>query len=106
WGYVMLANENELADRYAQALRHVWRLHNLSGLSGAVYTQTTDVETECNGLQSYDRAMAKIAPAILLAANHGEASGPPMKIVLADALFGRTNWKYTTEKPADDWYKP
>ena len=106
WGYVMLASESELADRYAQAFRHVWRLHNLSGLSAAVYTQTADVETECNGLQTYDRAMAKIAPAILVAVNHGEFSGPPMKIILADALFGRENWKYSTNKPADEWFQP
>ena len=106
WGYVMLASESELADRYAQAFRHVWRLHNLSGLSAAVYTQTADVETECNGLQTYDRAVAKIAPTILLAANHGEFSGPPMKIILADALFGREHWKYSTNKPADEWFQP
>jgi hypothetical protein len=29
-----------------------------------------------------------------------------MKIILADGMFGRTIWKYTTEKPADDWFKP
>jgi hypothetical protein len=106
WGYVMLASESELADRYARAFRHVWRLHNLSGLSAAVYTQTADVETECNGLQTYDRAVAKIDPAVLLAANHGESSGPPMKIILADALFGRENWKYSTNQPADEWFRP
>ena len=61
-------------------------LHNLRGLSAAVYTQTADVETECNGLQTYDRAVAKIDPAVLLAANRGEFCGPPMKIILADAL--------------------
>jgi hypothetical protein len=106
WGYVMLADGNELADQYARALRHVRRLHNLSGLSAAVYTQTADVETECNGLQTYDRAVTKIAPAILLAANHTESSGPPMKIILADALFGRVKWRYSMDKPADDWFKP
>jgi hypothetical protein len=106
WGYVMLASESELADRYARAFRHVWRLHNLSGLSAAIYTQTADVETECNGLQTYDRAVAKIDPAALLAANHGESSGPPMKIILADALFGRENWKYSTNQPADEWFLP
>jgi len=63
------------------------------------------VETECNGLQTYDRAVAKIPADILLAANHGEISGPLMKVILADALFGRANWKYTMEKPADDWAK-
>jgi hypothetical protein len=29
------------------------------GLSAAVYTQTTDVEIEVNGLMTYDRAMVK-----------------------------------------------
>ena len=86
-------------------MKQVWKLHNLRGLSAAVYTQTADVETECNGLQTYDRAVAKIPTGILLAANHGEISGPPMKVILADALFGQVNWKYTTDKPADDWAK-
>ena len=62
------------------------------------------METECDGLQTYDRAVAKIAPAILLAANRGKSFGSPMKIVLADALFGRASWKYTMDKPTDDWF--
>lgn len=105
WGYVMLSDGGELASRYAQALKQVWRLHNLRGLSAAIYTQTSDVETECNGLQTYDRAVAKIEPAILLAANRGGTFQLPKKIILPDALFGRTDWKYTAEKPDDGWYK-
>lgn len=106
WGYVMLPDDKELAARYAQTFKHLWRLHALRGLSAAVYTQTSDVETESNGLQTYDRAAAKIDPAVLLAANRGGFSEVPMKIILADGMFGRTTWKYTTEKPADDWFKP
>ena len=30
------------------------------GVSGAVYTQTTDVEVEVNGLMTYDRKAIKI----------------------------------------------
>jgi hypothetical protein len=106
WGYVMLENQADLEDQYKRALRHVWRLHNLSGLSAAIYTQTTDVETECNGLQTYDRAVMKIAPAVLSAANSGLSNGPPMKIILPNALYARSTWKYTTDTPADDWYTP
>jgi hypothetical protein len=106
WGYVMLPDGNELADQYVRALKHVWRLHSFSGLSAAIYTQAADVETECNGLQTYDRAVAKIAPAILLAANRASAFQAPKKIILADALFGRADWKFTTEKPRGDWYQP
>jgi hypothetical protein len=32
----------------------------LRGLSAAVYTQTTDVEVECNGLMTYDRKVIKM----------------------------------------------
>lgn len=39
------------------------------GLSAAVYTQTTDVEVETNGLMSYDRRVLKI-PAERLKALH------------------------------------
>jgi hypothetical protein len=95
-----------LANQYARALKHVWRLHSFSGLSAAIYTQTADVETECNGLQTYDRAVIKIAPDILLAVNRASAFLPPKKIILADALFGRTDWKFTADKPGADWYQP
>jgi hypothetical protein len=102
----MLDNQTKLAERYTRAMKQVWLLHHRRGLSAAVYTQTTDVETECNGLLTYDRAINKIEPAVLLAANHGEFPGPPMKTILADATVGRAQWKYTFEKPADDWSKP
>jgi hypothetical protein len=105
WGYQMLPNANELAARYTQALKQVWRLHNLHGLSAAVYTQTADVETECNGLQTYDRAVAKIPADVLLAANQSQSSSTPQKIILANGLFGRADWKYTTEKPAENWFR-
>ena len=105
WGYVMLTNSAELDARYTAMLKNVWRLHVLRGLNAAVYTQTADVETECNGLQTYDRAMAKIPPSVLSVANRGGVWGAPIKVILADALFGRTTWKYTTDKPAEDWFK-
>ena len=106
WGYVMLTNGQDLATRYTGMLKQVWRLHDLKGLNAAVYTQTADVETECNGLQTYDRAVAKIPPSVLRIANRGGFWGTPMKVILADALFGRTTWKYTTNNPANDWFEP
>jgi hypothetical protein len=38
----------------------VRQLCDEKGLSAAVYTQLTDVETECNGLMTYDRAVTKV----------------------------------------------
>ncbi len=100
----MLTNRDDLADHYTRMLKQVWRLHVLRGLNAAVYTQTADVETECNGLQTYDRAEAKIDPSVLLAANRGGFWGKTVKVTLADGLFGRVSWKYTTEQPADSWF--
>ena len=39
------------------------------GLGGAIYTQTTDVEIEINGLLTYDRRILKFNPAVLKAAH-------------------------------------
>lgn len=106
WGYLMLPNSKELATRYTRLFKQVWALHNFRGLSAAIYTQTSDVETECNGLLTYDRAVAKIDPEVMRASNRGEFPGPPMKIILADAMVGRTKWRYTMEKPSENWFKP
>jgi hypothetical protein len=106
WGYRTMANADELNNRYAALLKQVWSLHDLRGLSAAVYTQTTDVETECNGLLTYDRAVLKLDAARTLAANRGDDRGPRMKVVLPDAQLGRSLWRYTTAKPGDDWFRP
>ena len=39
------------------------------GVSGGVYTQTTDVEGEINGLMTYDREVIKLEPVALAFAN-------------------------------------
>jgi hypothetical protein len=106
WGYLMLDDEKAFAEKYTRRLKQVWALNRHRGLSAAIYTQTSDVETECNGLLSYDRTVTKMDPALLFAANHDTFTGPPMKPVLADATMGRTQWKYSFEKPPDDWSKP
>ncbi len=106
WGYLMLTNRAQLAAHYERLLKQVWALHDLRGLSAAIYTQTTDVETECNGLLTYDRAVTKTDPAILLAANRGELPGRIERMIVPDAKFARTVWKYTTQSPGEDWFTP
>ncbi|NRF37712.1 glycoside hydrolase family 2 protein [Pedobacter foliorum] len=49
-----------LTDRYILLLDQVEQLMKYKGLSVAVYTQTTDVEHEVNGLLTYDRAVEKM----------------------------------------------
>ena len=49
-----------LTDRYVLLLNQVEQLMKYKGLSVAIYTQTTDVEHEINGLLTYDRAIEKM----------------------------------------------
>ncbi|MGZ3872500.1 MAG: glycoside hydrolase family 2 protein [Mucilaginibacter sp.] len=49
-----------LTDRYIFLLDQVEQLMKYKGLSVAIYTQTTDVEHEVNGLLTYDRAIEKM----------------------------------------------
>ncbi|MEZ6105854.1 MAG: glycoside hydrolase family 2 TIM barrel-domain containing protein [Pirellulaceae bacterium] len=60
WGYGGLPrNEDEYRLRYVESLRILNELR-AAGIAGAVYTQTTDVEGEVNGLMTYDRKIIKI----------------------------------------------
>ncbi|MBX9584392.1 MAG: beta-galactosidase [Gemmataceae bacterium] len=106
WGYRTLKTTEELRDGYKQLIR---RLHPLigKGLAAAVYTQTTDVEVEVNGLMTYDREVLKFDPAET-AGWHKELFGPPptfRELVPTSQKAGQ-RWRYTTAKPADGWEQP
>lgn len=60
WGYVSFKNSDELFKRYSELIGKIPHLIE-KGLSAAVYTQTTDVEIETNGLMTYDRKVIKMA---------------------------------------------
>jgi beta-galactosidase/beta-glucuronidase len=59
WGYVSYDNSEKLTDAYVALLTAMRPLVG-RGLSAAVYTQTTDVEVEVNGLMTYDREIVKM----------------------------------------------
>jgi hypothetical protein len=60
WGYRSFTTRDELTDAYLGLIRKLHPMTGDQGLSAAVYTQTTDVEVEVNGLMTYDRAMVKM----------------------------------------------
>jgi len=62
--YEKLDNADELTDHYSKLISILKELQN-KGLSGAVYTQITDIEGETNGLLTYDRDILKINKKIL-----------------------------------------
>lgn len=59
WGYVQF---NTSAEATAEYVKYARQLKDLvaRGFSAAVYTQTTDVEVEVNGLITYDRKIVKM----------------------------------------------
>ena len=71
WGY---AGTGKVASREENQKGYLKLMDGLlpliaDGLAGAVYTQTTDVEIEINGLMTYDRKVLKVDPAAVKAAH-------------------------------------
>ncbi|MCE7059954.1 glycoside hydrolase family 2 protein [Dyadobacter sp. CY343] len=66
WGYQSFKTQEELYNRYEGMIKKFEPLIR-KGLSAAVYTQTTDVEIETNGLMTYDRKVIKFPEAKLKA---------------------------------------
>ena len=71
WGYGGLGDTATREGLEKTYLALMDRLAELAaeGLSGSVYTQTTDVELEINGLMTYDRKVLKFDPNVLKAAH-------------------------------------
>ena len=59
WGYQVLNDKIELTNRYIEFINDLINLVP-QGISAAIYTQTTDVEGEINGLMTYDRYDLKV----------------------------------------------
>lgn len=59
WGYQSFKSEDELFQKYSSFIDQIQKFID-PGLSAAIYTQTTDVEIETNGLMTYDRKIIKM----------------------------------------------
>lgn len=59
WGYIQFNSSKEATDEYVKYAEQLYRMIS-QGFSAAVYTQTTDVEIEVNGLITYDRKVIKL----------------------------------------------
>ena len=105
WGYRGYESKQALNDAYHELVVKLRPLID-SGLAAAVYTQTTDVETEVNGLLTYDRAENKFDVARAAAA-HALLYEPPRKLVtvMPTSIKGNLqSWRYTKVRPAADWF--
>ncbi len=61
WGYRNFDDREELVNSYQKLIDQIPALIK-KGLAAAIYTQTTDVEGEVNGLMTYDREIIKMDP--------------------------------------------
>jgi hypothetical protein len=111
WGYRSFTSAEALGDAYRNLL-HQLRLHIGEGASAAIYTQTTDVEIEVNGLMTYDREIVKMGLENLARWN-ATVYGPPMQVrtIVPSADTPRQSsgqgrpaaWRYTTSPPDASW---
>ena len=60
WGYQTYHSAEEVLKAYRKKYAKIVEYYQKGALSAAVYTQTTDVEGEVNGLLTYDREVIKI----------------------------------------------
>ncbi|MCX6224096.1 MAG: PA14 domain-containing protein [Bacteroidia bacterium] len=72
WGYEKMQNADALLQKYENFHQELFRLRDEGGLSACVYTQTTDVETETNGLMTYDRYRVKMGALNVARAHEGK----------------------------------
>ena len=106
WGYRGASSREDLTKQYVKLLQRLYQLRD-KGLCAGIYTQTSDVETECNGLMTYDRALVKPDLEAVAKANRGEFPPPPeIRVIIPSSEKEGLAWRYTTEKPADGWFKP
>jgi len=71
WGYEKMGDSTALLKKYEDFYALVRQMVAEKGLSASVYTQTTDVETETNGLMTYDRKVDKMGYANVKKAMEG-----------------------------------
>lgn len=107
WGYGGLPGSiEEWRQRYERSIDVLSRLRQL-GVAGGVYTQTTDVEGEINGLLTYDRlpktdiAWLKSMSRKLYAAN----GLLEVRELVPTSEKEPQAWRYTETKPAAGWEK-
>lgn len=68
WGYATFDSFEQVTAKYEEFAKQLESIAR-DGCAGAVYTQTTDVEIEVNGLMTYDRKVVKMDPQRIAAAN-------------------------------------
>ncbi len=106
WDYRRLDNIDDLTDAYVELTENL-KVMYARGMSGAVYTQTTDVEIEVNGHLTYDRELFKLHKDKVRAANLSVYGKPPIvNYLMPGSEHAPQTWRRSDKKPADGWNQP
>ena len=100
WGYQNLIERPEVfINRYEDLIHKLYNFKDEFGMSGGVYTQITDLETEINGLITYDRDIVKGSVKRFQSVNKGITPfvGPEYRRFMDDVEISITNWAPDTE---------
>jgi Glycosyl hydrolases family 2, sugar binding domain/Glycosyl hydrolases family 2/Glycosyl hydrolases family 2, TIM barrel domain/Concanavalin A-like lectin/glucanases superfamily len=97
-------NADDLASQFESFCNELGLYVQNDGLSAAVYTQTTDVETELNGLYTYDRAVRKPDPNRIQAAILSVSQPGTTTTIVPTSQTNGISWLYTTNTPASNWF--
>jgi hypothetical protein len=106
WGYRTYEDRQRLQAHYESLVLGVQQLRS-QGLVAAVYTQTTDVEGEVNGLLTYDRRVLKL-DADRVRPLHQALYGPSPRVRTLSPISRdeAQAWRYTETVPGEDWTEP
>lgn len=104
WGYRSYPSQEALGNAYRKL---VTKLHFLvgKGLSAAVFTQTTDVEIEVNGLLTYDREVLKLPQEIAKVNTKLYEPPPRLETLVETSQHKPLQWRYTVSRPSGKWYE-
>lgn len=106
WGYRSMDSREELTVGIVQLMERASGLRAHPGLSAAIYTQTTDVESEINGLMTYDRAVLKVDEVRVRNAVRALLGPvPTVSIVVPTSQREGVSWRYATTDPGAGWEK-
>jgi hypothetical protein len=103
WGYRSFENLEDLNRAYQDLILQLRPLIG-EGLAAAVYTQTTDVEVEVNGMMTYDRRVVKLSEASAEMNRSVYAPPPRLREVLPTSREVGQRWSFTEEDPGVGWF--
>jgi len=102
WGYRTFEDTLQLLTTFEAYLDQIYRFVKEKGLSAIIYTQTTDVETETNGLMTYDRKVDKMGAENVAKANLGILPPVPEQKVLV--FYNELDLSLTSHNPSAKFF--